>query len=39
MCNEHHSIIIQNMDSYFFMNDVRKKKMENQLHKYINQNQ
>ena len=34
MCHEHHSIIIQNMDSYFFMNDVRKKKMENQLHKY-----
>jgi len=33
------SIIMQNMDSYFFLNDVRKKKMENQLHKYINQNE
>ena len=39
ICREHHSIIMQNMDSYFFLNDVRKKKMENQLHKYINQNE
>ena len=31
---KHHSITMQNMDSYFFLNDGRKRKMENQLLPY-----
>jgi hypothetical protein len=31
---EHQSIKLQNMDSYFFLNDNRKKKMEKQLQLY-----
>ena len=32
--NKYHSITMRNMDSYFFLNDGRKKKMENQLLPY-----
>lgn len=32
--NKYHSITMQNMDSYFFLNDNRKKKIENQLLQY-----
>ncbi len=32
--NKHHSIQLQNMDSYFFLNDKRKKEMEHRLQSY-----